>query len=140
MLNTQGIFHCIQSVISKYIRYLMLQISVIHVNPIVLSQRKYILVSCPDPKRVEFFLKDTIAFSERIENNGDQVCYPCYKVFQSDAQVRCMHAGQCGYNFEFHGKERTPGKIVHEFEYITPEGSDIVEYVVSTRWHCMHVS
>ena len=47
----------------------------------VLSRRKkYIFVSCPDPKRVESFLKDTIAFSESIED-GDQVCYPYYKFF-----------------------------------------------------------
>ena len=37
-------------------------------------------VSCPDPKRVESFLWDTIAFNDSIEDS-DQVCYACYKLF-----------------------------------------------------------
>ena len=36
-------------------------------------------ISCPDPKRVESFLQDTISFSYSIQ--CDQVCYPCYKFF-----------------------------------------------------------
>ena len=41
---------------------------------------KHNFISCPDPKRVESFLRDTIAFSDSIQC-GDQVCYPCYKFF-----------------------------------------------------------
>ena len=42
--------------------------------------------TCPDTKRAESFLKDTIDFSDSIEN-GDLVCYACYKFFQLDAQM-----------------------------------------------------
>jgi hypothetical protein len=37
-------------------------------------------VSCPDPKRVKSYLRDTVVFSESISND-DQICYPCYKYF-----------------------------------------------------------
>ena len=37
-------------------------------------------VTCPDRKRVESYLKSTIDFSDTIQD-GDQVCYPCYKFF-----------------------------------------------------------
>ena len=37
-------------------------------------------ISCPEPKKVESYLRDTIAFNENIQY-GDQICYPCYKFF-----------------------------------------------------------
>ena len=45
-----------------------------------LNCKRGTFISCPDPKRVESFLRDTIAFSGSIKD-GDQVCYPCYKFF-----------------------------------------------------------
>ena len=47
----------------------------------VLSRNcKYHFISCPEPKRVESYLWDTITYGETIQN-GDQVCYLCYKFF-----------------------------------------------------------
>ena len=40
-------------------------------------------VTCPNPKRVESYLKSTIDFSYTVQD-GDQVCYPCYKFFNED--------------------------------------------------------
>ena len=37
-------------------------------------------VTCPDPKRVESYLKSAVGFSDTIQD-GDQVCYLCYKFF-----------------------------------------------------------
>ena len=47
-------------------------------------------VTCPNPKRVESYLKSTIDFSDTIQD-GDQVCYPCYKFFnQKLKSSECM--------------------------------------------------
>ncbi len=61
----------------------------------VLSRNKKCgFISCPDPKRVESFLKDAIAFSESIKD-GDQVCYPCYKFFNQMLKSNvCMLASK----------------------------------------------
>ena len=38
-------------------------------------------ISCPEPKKVESYLRDAIAFCENIQY-GDQILrYPCYKFF-----------------------------------------------------------
>ena len=37
-------------------------------------------VTCPDPRRVESYLKSTIDFSDTIQY-GNQVCYPFYRFF-----------------------------------------------------------
>ena len=37
-------------------------------------------ISCPEPKKVESYLRDTIAFNENIQY-GNQIRYPCYKFF-----------------------------------------------------------
>ena len=53
------------------------------------------LVTCPDPKWVESFLKDNIEFSDTIRE-GDQICYTCYKfinqILNSDV---CMLSSDC---------------------------------------------
>ena len=47
---------------------------------VLVQNSKHNFVSCPDPKRVEPCLRDTIAFSENIQCS-DQVCYPYNKFF-----------------------------------------------------------
>ena len=37
-------------------------------------------VTCPDPKRVESYLKSAVGFSDTIQD-GNKVCYLCYKYF-----------------------------------------------------------
>ena len=53
------------------------------------------LVTCPDPKWVESFLKDNIEFNDTIRE-GDQICYTCYKfinqILNSDV---CMLSSDC---------------------------------------------
>ena len=53
------------------------------------------LVTCPDPKWVESFLKDNVEFSDTIRE-GDQICYTCYKfinqILNSDV---CMLSSDC---------------------------------------------
>ena len=83
----------------------------------VLSRnKKYIFVSCTDPKRVESFLRDTFAFSESIDiEDGDQVCYPCYKffnqMFKSDV---CMLASE-DIIFKLKAKKEHLEKIVRVY-------------------------
>ena len=36
--------------------------------------------SCPNPKRIESYLRDTIEFSASIQD-GDLLCYSCYNFF-----------------------------------------------------------
>ena len=82
-------------------------------------------VSCPDPKRVESYLRDTIAFSENIQC-GDQVCYPCYKSFNQMLKSDVCMLSSEDIVLQMKAKKENL-EVVHEFEYITPEPSDIVE-------------
>ena len=58
---------------------------------ILTRNSKHNFISCPDTKRVESFLRDTIAFSDSIQC-GDQVCYPCYVFNQMLKSDVCMLA------------------------------------------------
>ena len=71
--------------------------SVLHKN----CRRSF--VSCLDPKRVESYLRDTIAFNGSNKDN-DQVCYSCYKFFN-----QMLKSGVCMLSsaFRAEGKERT---------------------------------
>ena len=84
-------------------------------------------VSCPDPNRVESYLRNTTDFSENIQC-GNQVWYPCYKFFnqmlKSDV---CMMSSE-DIVLQLTAKKENLEKVVHVFEYITPEPSDIVEW------------
>ena len=91
MLTTQVTFHCAQSIYLPAINATS-KSDACKACCVLSRNMKCIFVYCPDPKRVESFLKGTIAFSESIED-GDQVL-SVLQAFQSDAQVRCMHAGQ----------------------------------------------
>ena len=94
----------------------------------VLSRHsKCSFISCPDPKRIESFLRDTIAFRDSIKD-GDQVCYPCYKFFnqmlKSDV---CMLASE-NIVLELRAKKKLE-KVVLEFEHKKKtEPSNIVEW------------
>ena len=67
--------------LSTYIGCLMLsQMHACKSCGVLSRNSEHNLISCPDPKRIESFLRDIITFSEIIQC-GDQVCYPCYKFF-----------------------------------------------------------
>ena len=80
-------------------------------------------ISCPDHKRVESYLWDTIAFSESIQD-GDQICYPCYRFFNQMLKSDVCMLSNEDIVLELRAKNEN---LVHEFEYITPESSDVVE-------------
>ena len=46
-------------------------------------------ITCPSPKLVESYLRDTIDFTGTIRE-GDQLCYSCYKFFN-----RKLKSGEC---------------------------------------------
>ena len=52
-------------------------------------------VTCPDPKRrVESYLRSAVGFSDTIQN-GDQVCYLCYKFFNKKLKTsECILSGE----------------------------------------------
>ena len=74
-------------------------------------------VTCPDPRRVESYLKSTLDFSDTIQD-GDQVCYPCYKFFNLK-----LKSSECMLSNE----DVVLAKKVHfetnisEFQYVTSE-------------------
>ena len=72
-------------------------------------------ISCPEPKKVESYLRVTIAFCENIQY-GDQICHPCYKFFNQMLKLDdvCMLSSG-DIVLELKAKE----KIVQEFEYNT---------------------
>ena len=84
-------------------------------------------VSCPDPKRLESYLRDTVMFSESIKTD-DQICYPCYKFFNLMLKSGVCMLSSEDIITELKAKKQNLERIVHEFEYITLEPSDIVEW------------
>ena len=84
-------------------------------------------VSCPDPKRVESFLRDTIAFSDSIEDSN-QVCYPCYKFFNQMLKSDVCMLASDDIVLELKAKKESLEKFVYEFECTMPsEASDVVD-------------
>ena len=103
-------------------------LNLMHANPVVFRAKtqRGSFISCPDPKRIESFLPDTIAFSDSIKD-GDQICYPCYKFFEQMLKSDvCMLASE-DIVLRLKAKKRKSKKKVIEFEYLTPEPGDIVE-------------
>lgn len=84
----------------------------------------YNFISCPDPKRVDSYLRDTIVFNGSI-HDGDQICFTCYKFFN---QMLKSDVCMLDIVLELRAKKENLEIIVHEFEYLTPESSDIVEW------------
>ena len=77
---------------------------------ILLSRNsKHNFISCPDPKRVESYLQDTIAFSESIQY-GDQVCYLCYKFFNQMLKSDVCMLSSEDIVFRVEGNERKSWK------------------------------
>ena len=72
-------------------------------------------VSCPDPKRVESFLWDTIAFNDSIKDS-DQVCYACYKFFNQMLKSDVCMLSSEDIVLELKAKKEVLEKFVHEFE------------------------
>ena len=83
-------------------------------------------MSCPNPKIVESYLRDTIAFSGSF-SDGDQVCWSCYKFFNQILKSDVCMLSSEDIVSELKEKRKELERIVSEFEYLTPEASDVVE-------------
>ena len=74
-----------------------------------------------------------------LKSDDQILCYPCYKFFnqmlKSDA---CMLPSE-DILAELKAKKQNLERIVHEFEYITLEPSDIVELSLQDGFACMRV-
>ena len=90
-------------------------LSLMHVRPVVCYVGTVVVVffTCPNPKRIESYLRDTIEFSASIQD-GDLVCYSCYKFFnqmlKSDV---CMLASK-DIVLELKAKKENLENITHE--------------------------
>ena len=76
---------------------------------------------------MESYLRDTIAFSENIQY-GDQICYPCYRFFNQMLKSDVCMLSSGDIVLELKVKKEKLEKVVQEFEYMTPEPRDIVEW------------
>ena len=57
------------------------------------------------------------------------ICYPCYKFFSQMLKSDVCMLSSGDVVLELKVKKETLERIVHEFEYITPEPRDIVGMV-----------
>ena len=77
-------------------------------------------VTCPDPKRVESYLKSAVGFSDTIQD-GDQVCYPCYKYVNKKLKTsECILSSE-DIVLELKAKQVQLERIISEFQYTTSE-------------------
>ena len=77
-------------------------------------------VTCPDPRRVESYLKSTIDFSDTIQD-GDQVCFQCYRFFnQKLKSSECMLSNE-DVVLALKAKKVQFETITSEFQYVTSE-------------------
>ena len=82
---------------------------------------------CPDPKRIEPFLREVVSVNVSVVNS-DQVCPSCYKFFKRMlASDVCMLSSEDIVS-ELQAKKKQLERIVDEFEYVTLEPSDIVQW------------
>ena len=83
--------------------------------------------SCPNPKRIEPFLREVVSVNVSVDNSGQECCL-CYKFFKRMlASDVCMLSSEDIVS-ELQAKKKNLERIVDEFEYITLELFDIVQW------------